>query len=208
MTEAVTHLEIELVKFGVPLRDGVFKLCDVHKSKSILNYDHPRFQLSGGTDFVIIPSQTPSDIGTAYEICVAFEIKTDEVIDKEGIDKYYNQAIGELIASRCLSSQPVVLVVLTDISRKATIFQYSFDNNRSSSFIEIFKNVSLEQMASKVRQHLEDFCVPDALYEPPEEVEEASAVEIGVVQFKKKQKLNQVSSLDQLEDMMMNRDEW
>eukprot|EP01035_Chromulina_nebulosa_P018296 gene18296-23979_t len=194
MTEAMTHLNNELVKFRAPLREGFFKFVDVHTKKNFLDYDHPRFQLSGGTDFVVVPYLTPASIGTVDELCIVFEIKTDEVMNK-GIEKHYNEAIAELIASRCLSSQPVILLILTDLAHKTTMFQYSFDDEKSSFYIDQFENVSLEQMAVKVRHHLEVFCVPNALYESPDDVEKANDIEKGVVHFKKRQRVNTVKSL-------------
>gem|GEM_PF-3868093 len=207
MAEACEHLQTQLSKFGVIFGRGGYKLCDVHSSRSILNVQHSKFSLTGGTDFIIIPFETNVRLGAPKELCVIFELKTDVAMEG-GIQKYHNQAIVEAIAARYVSHQPGILSVLTDLKNNTSMFEYSYGGDLKFSIVT-YENVSLEFMASKVSAFLRDITFADAKYVPPNEIAEASEREKGVVVFKK-HKIEHYSSLafEHLQDMMMDSSNW
>eukprot|EP01041_Mallomonas_annulata_P002545 gene2545-4964_t len=64
--------------------------------------------IRGGSDVVIVPRNASRHF-LLYQICVLFELRTNSFED--GIP----QAVLELVCARCLSFQPQVMVVLTDL---------------------------------------------------------------------------------------------
>ena len=70
-----------------------------------------------------------------HQACVLFEWKTP--IDLEAhSEESTAQAKVELIAARCLSRQPLVSVVLTDMSSKAIIYQFAFNESENKFYIK------------------------------------------------------------------------
>jgi hypothetical protein len=126
--DAFIHLKKELdkfldIKFG---RDG-FKLVDVHSSSKLLSFEDPKVaKLSGGTDIVCVPYKTANS-SMSNQLCVLFELKTDEKIEEFGFNKFVCQAKLEMLSARCLSHQPNVLLILTDLSSGAILFWFEYD---------------------------------------------------------------------------------
>jgi hypothetical protein len=208
MDEACKHLQTQLAIFGVPFGNTGYKLCDVHSSRSILNVQHSKFSLTGGTDFIIVPYATNVKFGAPKELCVIFELKTDAAMEKEGIESFHNQAIAEAIASRYTSHQPGIITVLTDLKSKTSMFEYCYVGDSKFSIVA-YEKVPLEDMASKVSLFLKEVSIADAQYIPPNEAYEASEREQGVVMFKKL-KVEHISTLalEHLQDMMMDPSSW
>ena len=76
-------------------------------------------EISGGTAIIIVPFKT-AKAGYRKAISVIFEIKT-EVNMMKGRDQFESQCFVELLAARCVSDQPYVLVVLTDLVSEAML---------------------------------------------------------------------------------------
>lgn len=128
MHEASNHVETELRKFHVPFGLDNYILVDVHKDTHLLNIDNDMIKIRGGTDLIItsysIPASYPS-----RQLCVIFELKTTHSF-QQNLNEHSNQAIVELIAARCKSNQPGVLVVLTDLARKASTYELAYNATR------------------------------------------------------------------------------
>ena len=100
------------------LEDRGFKLVDVHTDHDLLTTDtFTRVNMRGGTDAAIVPRNA---VGYSEILCVAFEFKNPAVV---AATDSLNQAIAKVLAVRCLSSQPEVAVVLTDMTATAMIFR-------------------------------------------------------------------------------------
>jgi len=153
---AINHLEQELQKFGVVFGRGNYQMYDVHSKHTFLNVrDDKTGSLSGGTDLIIAP------FGMALRSvirnsCVAFEFKTKEAVDKEGLESFLSQATMELIASN-YHSQQMTVVVLTDLCTNSCVL-LTFTRESDKLAILQYSNVTLDQMAIFVRSHLHQNC--------------------------------------------------
>ena len=201
VADAFSHLEEELKKFPIHFGRGGFKLVDVH-SKSVLNFEDPKVgKLSGGTDVVMVPYKTANS-GVAKQLCVLFELKTANRIEKEGgFSESTAQAKVELLAARCLSNQPNVLLILTDLCTGAMSFWFEYDEKFKSFSLVSSTLSSLSEMGNVVTSFVTDKVVANAGYQALAENE--SALEKPVLLFKK-QKLSPMDDLamDAFNEMM------
>ena len=178
---AKQHLEAQLSKFGVHMGVGGYQLYDVHASKSILSlYDSKTGNLSGGTDLILGPWGV-GEPGLVQQSCVAVELKTSAAViaqKERKLKAFLSQATLELIASNYYSNQATV-VVLTDLYSTSTILKLSKVPHGDDLNIVMYEDLTLNQMAQCVAEHLAHSCVPDADYRlgaanfplPPENVE-------------------------------------
>ena len=83
--------------------------------------------ISGASDVAIVPYKTAKG-GINREVSVLFEIKTDENVSQyeDGLIHFESQALVEHLAARCLSYQPGVLVMLTDLVSGAVLYKFEF----------------------------------------------------------------------------------
>lgn len=155
------HFQQELEKFGVNFGRDHFKFYDVHSYDQLLNVnDEKSGKLSGGTDLIIGPQGVAMESITKQSF-VAVELITSENIEKNGIESFSSQAILELIAS-CYHSHQMTLVVFTDLASDVLVMTLS----RSKHGIEIlnYGDLTLNQMATFIRQHLSTHCSADRTY--------------------------------------------
>lgn len=140
---------------------GCYQLVDVHSSNALLNFDDEKVgKLRGGTDIVITPFAL-SKMSYALELCVLFEIKTsDRVRTENGFSPSEPQALLELVAARCMSHQPNVLVILTDLTTGAMGFTFEYVAARKSFTVCRYESLSLSQMSGLVTSFLANNCVP------------------------------------------------
>ena len=172
------YIEEQLRKYQAP---GGFKVVDVHNIKSLLNVDDEKIgNISGGTDILIVPSMT-GRAGYDKSINVVFEIKTAANLEA-GYVKFESQCFLELLCARVLSDQPGVLVILTDLSSGAMLFeiQYAAEYKR---FTVQQTELSLNQMWTTVTKFLDDKAVPDVNFLPMEE--NGIERDLPVIEFKK-----------------------
>ncbi len=158
---AMLHFEQELKKFGVRFGTDNFKFYDVHSKHQLLNInDEKSGKLSGGIDLILGPHGLSMQ-SVIKQSCVAVELKTSETLKSNGIESFLSQATLELIAS-CYHSHQMSLVVLTDLASSVVVLTLS----RSNNGIEILQygDLTLNQMATFVRQHLSKHCTPDRTY--------------------------------------------
>ena len=191
--DATNHLRAELCKFGVLFGSGGYTLHDTHASRSVLDFEDPKIgKLSGGTCAVIVPYKCSKTL-CSRQLCTAFEYKIND------LDQHVPQAMLELIAARCLSEQPEVLVVLTDLRTGAICYRFTFvesegESSSSSSsaarpsaikFVIIETRATLTEMGALVANFLRAHTVPDPVFKAtlPE------GANRGVVEFKR-QKLS------------------
>ena len=96
------------------------------------------------------------------------------------------QAKVELIAARCLSRQPLVSVVLTDMSSKAFIYQFAFNESENKFYIKTMC-INVKQICPYVFSFLQAYPEPIPLFTPSAGSERA--IERALVALKR-QKIN------------------
>ena len=199
---AFDHLKRELVKFGIIFGRGGFKLVDVHSQKGMLNFEDAKVgKMSGGSDIVLVPYKTGKE-GVANQLCVLYEIKTTKrIMEDGGFRKTTPQAILELVAARCLSVQPNVLVILTDLSTGGVAFWFEYSEEYESFSLVSKEMTSLTVMANMVASFVQSKVVADSKYRPMES--KNLPLDMAVLRFKK-QKLSPVDclALDAFNEMM------
>ena len=120
-----------------------------------------------------------------HQACVLFEWKTP--IDLEAhSEESTAQAKVELIAARCLSRQPLVSVVLTDMSSKAIIYQFAFNESENKFYIKTMC-INVKQICPYVFSFLQAYAEPSPLFTPS--VDSERAIERALVALKR-QKIN------------------
>jgi len=157
---ARTHLEIELRKFGCQFGRSGYKLVDVHTKNNLLNIKDTKIgKLSGGSDVVIVPYKTALS-GIKNQICVLFELKTEENVRVHGLDSFSCQAKLELVAGWSLSHQRV-MVVLTDLVSDCLVYELTYSEvNINYDLLEY--HASLCEMGRLVERFLSVQAIPDA----------------------------------------------
>ena len=181
LEDARAHIESQLRKFKVPLGRGGYKVVDVRTMKDLLNVVDDRIgEISGGTDIIIVPFKT-AKAGYRKAINVIFEIKT-EVNMTKGRDQFESQCFVELLAARCISDQPYVLVVLTDLASEAVLFEIEY-NERYKRFTVHQATVTLDQVGTNVANFLTAKAVPDVNFRALED--ENNPRDFPVIEFKK-----------------------
>ncbi len=162
--EPFMHLEAELLRL-VPHFDEHFSCVDTHKSRSILNFKDPSIgAIRGGTDVVIIPKGLAS-LSYSSQLCVLFELKTaDRLRDND----FNGSAVVECLSASFLSKQPSILVVLTDLHSRASLWRSSYNTRTNALIFTEYLNVSLDQMIALVNESLmnPDNTVPDPTFNP------------------------------------------
>ena len=165
--DARTHIENQLKKFEVPLGRGGYKVVDVHTQLSLLNVSDEKIgDISGGTDMIIVPYKA-AKAGYRKGICVLFELKSDVNMEK-GLEHFESQCFVELLAARCVSDQPYVLVVLTDLVTGAMLFELEY-TEKNKRFGALQAKVTLDQIGTNVANFLADKTVPDSTFRADEE---------------------------------------
>mmetsp|Transcript_28660 Transcript_28660/g.39337 ORF Transcript_28660/g.39337 Transcript_28660/m.39337 type:complete len:355 (+) Transcript_28660:52-1116(+) len=162
---AINHLQRELQKFGVIFGRGNYQMYDVHSKHTFLNVrDDKTGSLSGGTDLIIAPFGMTSGC-VKLNSCVAFEFKTKETVDEQGLESFLSQATMELIASN-YHSQQMTLVVLTDLCTNSCVL-LTFTRESNKLAILQYSDVTLNQMAIFVHSHLQQNCFTIRNYSLP-----------------------------------------
>ena len=181
LKDARTHIDNQLKKFQVPLGEGGYKVVDVHAMKNLLNVNDEKIgDISGGTDIIIVPFRA-AKAGYRNALCVLFEIKTEANMMK-GRDQFESQCFVELLAARCISDQPYVLVVLTDLVSGAMLFAIDY-GERYKRFTVRQTTVTLDEVGTNVANFLTNKSVPDVNFRAIED--ENNPRDIPVIQFKK-----------------------
>jgi hypothetical protein len=161
---AISHLQQQLQKVGVAFGRDNYQMYDVHSKHGILSVrDEKSGSLSGGTDLIIAPYGLDI-LSSPRQSCVAFEFKSEEDVQKYGLESYLGQATMELIASNYHSRQ-MTLVVLTDLSTRSIMLTFTRESNNFA--IMKYDDVTLDQMANFVRAHLDRNCTPRRSYVLP-----------------------------------------
>eukprot|EP00128_Syssomonas_multiformis_P002832 Colp12_sorted_trinity150504_noHs@23139 len=138
---ALNHFAAELRRLGVSIissttdsnEEADFKVVDVHSNKSLLDSkiadeeETCLFEISGGTDGVIVPRHT--HVFFQFSLFLAVEYKLEHQFTSS---KSRSQTIAELLSATELSNYPV-LVVLTDFRSQWTVFR------RSGKFIKVLE---------------------------------------------------------------------
>jgi hypothetical protein len=203
LPDARTHIEIELRKFGVPIghKNG-YAVEDVHKIKDLLTMSDEKVgAISGGSDVAVVPFQTAKS-GLNACICVLFEIKTFKNVSNScgGLKRFEAQAHVELLASRCLSDQPGVMVVLSDLVSGAILYSIEYDEEYKG-FNVVEHTSTLDEMGAVVAKFLAETTVPNVSFRPVEEHQNPR--DIPVIAFKKTKLSHDVGlALEHFNDMV------
>jgi len=201
LPDARTHLEVQLAKFGVPIGRGGYKVVDVHKNKNLLNVmDDKVGNISGGSDVAIVPYKTAKG-GINREICVLFEIKTDDNVlqYEDGLVHFESQALVELLAARCLSYQPGVLVILTDLVSGAFLYKFEYTPD-VQGFEVVEKEITLDEMGARVAEFLAGTAVPSEKFRP---IDDNNPRDAPCIAFKKAKLSHEVGlALEHFEEMV------
>lgn len=163
--EVYTYLNNDLTARGI-LADGGYKLYNTHASRSLLNSNLAEdITLCGSTDFVIAPDGLKASTCRS-SLCILFEIKSGREMQK-GIENFLNQGYGEAFAARCLSAQPNVMVIISDLATKAT--ELTFEYNAAHNKVCLIEtDVSLLAMVDRIAVFLDVNCEADALFDVKE----------------------------------------
>eukprot|EP01031_Cornospumella_fuschlensis_P028981 gene28981-34975_t len=183
LPDACSHIERQLKKFGVTIGRGGYKVVDVHTNKHLLDVSDDKIgEITGGTDVVVIPNKTANS-SISRTACVLWELKTDENAAKHSnsLMHFESQGCLELLAARCLSDQPGVLVVLTDLVSGAVLLSMVY-RELYGSFDVVEYQATLDQMGCMVACFLSDTAVPDASFRP---IDEQNPRDLAVIAFKK-----------------------
>lgn len=201
LPDARAHIESQLRKFGVPIGRGGYKIVDVHANKQLLNVDDEKVgEISGGSDIAVVPYKT-ANAGIKNAICVLWEIKSEQNVAQysDGLKHFQPQASIELLAARCLSDQPDVLVVLSDLDSGALLLKIAY-NETFKQFDVVEYTATLDQMGVMVAQFLSNDTVPDASYRPVESLQNPR--DVPVITFKKTKLSHDVGlALEHFNDM-------
>lgn len=198
--DARNHIEAQLIKFGVTIGVGGFKVVDVHKNSTLLNLKEEKIgNISGGSDVVLLPFKT-SVKGAQESLSVLFELKThDNVLKYGGLAHFEPQAELELLAARCVSDQPGVLVVLTDLVSAAILYYIEYSPDQQI-FEVVERPATLDEMGAVVAEFLTSTAVPRSDYRPLEHRNDPR--ETACLQFKKTKLTHDVGlAFEHFEDM-------
>ena len=202
LPDARTHIENQMRNFGVILGRGGYKIVDVHTNNQLLNVNDEKIGvISGGSDIAVVPFKT-ANAGIKNAICVLWEVKTEENTSQyaDGLRHFQPQALIELLAARCLSEQPGVLVVLTDLVSGALLLKIVY-NEEYKGFDVVEYETTLHQMGVMVAQFLSQTSVPDASFRPVEARENPR--DFSVITFKKTKLSHDVGlALEHFNDMV------
>eukprot|EP01039_Chlorochromonas_danica_P008343 gene8343-9196_t len=162
LPDARTHIENQLEKFGVHIGRGGYKVLDVHKNKQLLD---------------------TADASISRGVSVLWELKTE--VDKseqpDALMQFEPQGCLELLAARCLSDQPGVLVVITDLVSGAVLLEVAY-NQQFAAFDVLEHKLTLDEMGYMVAKFLSETAVPDASFRP---IDEQNPRDFPVITFKK-----------------------
>ena len=178
--DIVEHLRAHI---GTFLDTQGYKLVDTHSDRSRLNFESSTIgKISGGIDAMIVPKRADS-FGYGRQACVLFEWKTPTSLEAK-FERSKAQAIVELIAARCLSHQLLVSVVLTDMSSKAFIYQFAFDESKNKFFINTMC-IKVQQICPYIYSFLQAFADPSGLFTPSADSDRAIERELVTLKRQK-----------------------
>ena len=112
------------------------------------------------------------------QACVLIEWKTPHDLEAYP-EKSIAQANAELIAARCLSRQPLVSIVLTDMSSKAFVYQFAFNESENRFYIKTMR-INVKQICPYIYGFLQ---ASSALFIPS--ADSGKAIERELVALKR-----------------------
>lgn len=160
MKELYAHLHTQFQRFGVEW--DKFSLVDVHSRTTILNFSDERIgTLRGGTDLIIVPAGV-ADISYVQEVCVVLEVQTSKRSEDDKLPKNTPQLIVELLSASCLTNQPTVLAILSDVNNLISAMILTYDKNKKQHGITQYSGINLNDMGNLVQRFLlSDNVVPE-----------------------------------------------
>lgn len=153
---------------------NTFQLVDTHSSRSVLSFSDANIgNISGGTDLVICPLGTMAP-SLSSELNVVIELKTSENF-QDNIESFYPSIQVEFVSANCLSNQPGILAVLTDLATSAIAWKSVFDSQRGHIVVYMYEGLSIAAMCQLVSDHLTDTAVLDPAFVPAPNSNDANA---------------------------------
>ena len=141
------------VDFGT---DG-YKLFGLRSQQQYLDTVISRkYALKGTSDVAIAPYYTV-EAYSAYAACVLIEFKTTAQFHHDNIP----QLLAETLALRCLSCQPAVLCVLTDLNDGAFVAKTAWNAVCMKTSIDVSNKVTVSQMYRCIADFLRTSTVPE-----------------------------------------------
>ena len=182
LADARKHVEDELRKLNVPLDREGYKVVDVHRMEDLLDVSDEKIgDIRGGTDLIIVPTPL-AWLSYHTGISVLFEIKSNAAMLEHGLDHYTYQCLLKVLCARVVSDQPGVLLVLTDLTTKAMLYEIDYDVV-DKKFLVRSTAATLGQMATKVSNFLFTTEIP---YEAFRRIKEKNDPrEFQVLEFKR-----------------------
>ncbi len=162
---ACLHLKGLLTEAGINF-DTEFQLKDCHHDKQLLDFTDDNIgKITGGTDLVITPKGT-ADFSLAHEICIVVELNTTNKMNERGINAFDAAAIVEFVSANCLSYQPSIMAVLTDLNANSKAWVSRYDPARGHIIVLEYSNLSLGAMVALMAEHLKNAVVKDNAFVP------------------------------------------
>ena len=161
---AIEHICDGLIKAGVSLnKDGGFQIYDTHSDPNVLSFSDERVgKLKGGTDVIIAPYRVDK-LSLRSKLSVIIELKTTMSIASDSAlfdaTQLKVQTILELCCARCVSDQPGILAVLTDLSTGAVAFEAVMEPG-SEYFIRKM-SLQLNQLYPFIANFLSQYAIAD-----------------------------------------------
>ena len=163
---AVVHICDGLIKAGVILdQKGGFHVYDTHNDSNVLSFSDERVgKLKGGTDVIIAPYQVDESC-LQSKLAVIIELKTLKSITSNASQfddsSLRNQTVLELCSARCLSDQPGILAILTDLTTGAVAYEAVMEAGAGYFIRKV--PLQLNQVYPYIAQFLGQYAIPDPL---------------------------------------------
>ena len=170
-TRAIEHIRDGLIKAGASLNQkGGFHIYDTHNDTDILSFSDERVgKLKGGTDVIIAPYQV-EELCLYSKLAVIIDLipststllttNTSQLFDSSGTDLKVPMIL-KLCSARCLSDQPGILAIVTDLTTGAVAYEALVEAD-TGYFIRKTP-LQLNQLYPYIAQFLGQLATPDPL---------------------------------------------
>jgi hypothetical protein len=100
------------------------------------------------------------------EICVVFELKTSRMLAEHGLDHFSPSTQIEFVSANCLSYQPAILAILTDLSTITRAWRSAYDPSLGYIVVHEYSSLTTDEMLHLVCHHLQETAVRHPAYVP------------------------------------------
>jgi hypothetical protein len=154
---AISFVREQLSVSGVHFGTDGYKLFGLHNQPQYLDtVISGKYALKGTSDVAIAPYHTV-EAYSAFVACVLIEFKTTAQFENDNTP----QLLAETMALRCLSCQPSVLCVLTDLNDGAFVAKTAWNDVPMKTIVEVSNKVTVSQMYRCIADFLCTSTVPE-----------------------------------------------